>query len=121
MVMTRAAVRLKFLISINLAIEKLISVNLTINRKVKPDNIYQLSSKAQFISLKSRNLGLILECNLIMLALRLLSLQAQPVIKAHKFVDISWRESSTGFADDKSRLGKNTALTLHLRLKINRN
>jgi len=38
--------------------------------------MYQLSSKAQFISLKSRNL--ILECN--MLALRLLSLQAQPVI-----------------------------------------
>jgi len=35
MVMTRAAVRLKFLIAINLAIEKLISVNLTINRKVK--------------------------------------------------------------------------------------
>ena len=28
-----------------------------------------------------------------MLALRLLSLQAQPVIKAHKFVDISWREN----------------------------
>jgi len=36
-----------------------------------------------------------------MLALRLLSLQAQPVICAHKFVDISWRECSTGFADDK--------------------
>ena len=28
-----------------------------------------------------------------MLALRLLLLQAQPVIKAHKFVDISWREN----------------------------
>jgi len=39
--------------------------------------MYQLSSEAQFISLKSRNL--ILEYNL-MLALRLLSLQAQPVI-----------------------------------------
>ena len=39
-----------------------------------------------------------------MLALRLLSLQAQTVIKAHKFVDISWSESSTGFADDESRL-----------------
>jgi len=33
--MTRTAVRLKFLIAINLAIEKLILVNLTINRKVK--------------------------------------------------------------------------------------
>jgi len=31
----RAAVRLKFLIAINLAIEKLILVNLTTNRKVK--------------------------------------------------------------------------------------
>jgi len=58
----RAAVRLKFLIATNLAIHKIILVNLTINRKVKPDNMYQLSSKAQFISIKSRNL--ILECNL---------------------------------------------------------
>ena len=58
----RAAVRLKFLIATNLAINKIILVNLTINRKVKPDDMYQLSSKAQFISLKSRNL--ILECNL---------------------------------------------------------
>jgi len=66
--------------------------------------MYQWSSKAQFISLKSRNL--ILKCYL-MLALRLLSLQAQPVILAHKFVDIGWRESSTVFADDKSRLWKN--------------
>jgi len=47
-----------------------------------------------------------------MLALRLLSLQAQPVISAHKFIDISWIESSTGFADDKSKLRK-------IRLKIN--
>jgi len=60
--------------------------------------MHQLSSKAQFISPKSRNL--ILECNL-MLALRLLSLHAKPVIYAHKFVDIGWRESSTGFADNK--------------------
>jgi len=52
----RAAVRLKFLIATNLAINKIILVNLTINRKVKPDNMCQLSSKAQFISLKSRNL-----------------------------------------------------------------
>jgi len=52
-----------------------------------------------------------------MLALRLLSLQAQPVILAHKFVDISKKkESSMGFADDKSRLWKNT----FPRLKINR-
>jgi len=48
-----------------------------------------------------------------MLALRLLSLQAQPVILAHKFVDISRKkESSMGFADDKSRLWKKYVPTI---------
>jgi len=81
-----------------------------------------------------------------------LLLQVQPVDQAHKFVNISWRESSTGLVNDKSRLRVNmftrnscswcpyvagcqfrqywvstavdfpvTAVTLHLRLKINRN
>ena len=52
---SRAEVQLKFLIAINLVIEK--------NRKVKTRQYVSiLLSKAQFISLKSRNL--ILECSL---------------------------------------------------------
>jgi len=54
-----------------------------------------------------------------MMALRLLSLQAQPVISARKFVDISWKECSTGFADDV-QTSKKYFLPLHPRLKINR-
>ena len=29
-------------------------------------------------------------------------LQVQPVVKAHKFVNLSWRESSIGLVNDKS-------------------
>ena len=29
-------------------------------------------------------------------------LQVQPVVQAHKFVNLSWRDSSTGLVNDKS-------------------
>jgi len=79
-------VRLKFLIAINLAIKKLILVNLTINRIVKT-RLYVsiiIQSTVHFTQKSQPNIRMQSQ----MLALRLLSLQAQPVI-AHEFVDIS--------------------------------
>ena len=81
--------RLKFLIAINLAIKKLILVNLTINRIVKT-RLYVsiiIQSTVHFTQKSQPNIRMQSQ----MLALWLLSLQAQPVI-AHEFVDISWRE-----------------------------
>jgi len=70
-VLSRAAVRLKFLIAINLLIKNLILVNLTINRKVKTrqSTVYFTEKSLPNTRMQSQ-----------MLALRLLSLQAQPVI-----------------------------------------
>ena len=73
-----AAVRLKFLIAINLAIKKLIFVNLTINRKVKTRQyvLIIIQSTVHFTQKSQPNTRKQSQ----MLALRLLSLQAQPVI-----------------------------------------
>jgi len=75
---SRAAVRLKFLIAINLAIKKLILVNLTINRKVNTTQYVSIiiQSTVHFTQKLQANTRMQSQ----MLALRLLSLQAQPVI-----------------------------------------
>ena len=77
-VLSRAAVRLKFLIAINLLIKNLILVNLTINRKVKTRQYVSIiiQSTVYFTEKSLPNTRLQSQ----MLALRLLSLQAQPVI-----------------------------------------
>jgi len=75
---TRAAVRLKFLIAINRAIKKIIAINLIINRKVKNRQYVSVIIQST-VHFTQKSCNLILECNL-MLALRLLSLQAQSVI-----------------------------------------
>jgi len=74
----RAAVRLKFLIAINLAIKKIILVNLTIKRKVKTRQYVSIiiQSTVHFTQKSQPNTPMQSQ----MLALRLLSLQAQPVI-----------------------------------------
>jgi len=71
-------VRLKFLIAINLAIKKLILVNLTINRKVKSRQYVSITIQrtVHFTQKSQPNTRMQSQ----MLALRLLSLQAQPVI-----------------------------------------
>ena len=74
-----AAVRLNFLIAINLAIKKkLILVNLTINRKVKTRQYVStiIQSEVHFTQKSKHNTRMQSQ----MLALRLLSLQVQPVI-----------------------------------------
>ena len=70
--------RLKFLIAINLGIKKLILVNLTINRKVNTTQYVSIiiQSTVHFTQKLQRNTWMQSQ----MLALRLLSLQAQPVI-----------------------------------------
>jgi len=71
-------VRLKFLIAINLAIKKLILVNLTINHKVNTTQYVSIiiQSTVHFTQKLQPNTWMQSQ----MLALRLLSLQAQPVI-----------------------------------------
>jgi len=71
-------VRLKFLIAINLSIKNLILVNLTINRKVKTRKYVSIiiQSTVYFTEKSQPNTRMQSQ----MLALRLLSLQAQPVI-----------------------------------------
>ena len=70
--------RLKFLIVINLAIKKLILVNLTINRQVNTTQYVSIiiHSTVHFTQKLQPNTRMQSQ----MLALRLLSLQAQPVI-----------------------------------------
>jgi len=73
-----AAVRLKFLIAINVAIKKIILVNLTISRKVKTRQYVSIiiQSTVHFTQKSQPNTRVQSQ----MLALRLLPLQAQPVI-----------------------------------------
>ena len=70
--------RLKFLIAINLAIKTLVLVNLTINRIVKTRQYVSIiiQSTVHFTEKSQPNTRMQSQ----MLALRLLSLQAQPVI-----------------------------------------
>ena len=70
----RAAVRLKFLFAINLAIKKIILVNLTINRKIKIRQYVSIiiQSTVHFAQKSQPNTRMQSQ----MLALRLLSLQA---------------------------------------------
>jgi len=73
-----AAVRLKFLIAINLASKKLILVNLTINRKVKTRQYVSIIIQSTVHITQKSQPNTRMQSQ--MLAFRLLSLQAQRVI-----------------------------------------
>jgi len=80
-----------------------------------------INYQPQHISFRSREKQSYVKRS-VQLRFSLQLLQVQLVVWAHKFVNISWRESSrpTGFVNNKSINKPVTALTLHLRLKINR-
>jgi len=95
---SRAAGRLKILFAINFTIKNFNLSYLEINRK-KTDNVYQLPTTAHVISLKRKTIISQTVCAVMLWS---------TVVYAHKFVNISWRESSTGLVNDKSRLRRCT-------------